>query len=139
MAHRFALFYPRSVLGVASFSCGSFTMPYTLGMPQAQNLPTNFPYGVTDEDRYTGHSFDLDGLRQVSFLIGVGAADNKSGDLPSQWNFLGTTRLERAQNYYRALLGLGVPAQFVAFPNVPHAETDDTRARALGFLASLAG
>lgn len=139
LANRFALFYPRSVLGVAGFSGGTFTMPYTGGMPQAQNLPTSFPYGMADEERYTGQAFDLDGLRQVSFLVGVGAADNQPGDLPSQWNFLGTTRLERAQSYYRALLGLGIPAQFVAFPNVAHAETDEMRGRALGFLASLTG
>ena len=139
LAHRFAIFYPRSVLGVASFSCGTFTLPYTNAMPQAQNLPVSFPYGASDVDRYTGQAFDLDGLRQVSFMVGVGANDNAAGDLPPQWDHLGTNRLERAQSYHRALAGLGIPAQMAVFPNVGHSENDEMRAQALGFLAGLKG
>ena len=137
LAHRFALFYPRSVLGVASFSCGTYTLPYTRGMPQAGSLPVNFPYGLADLDRYTGRAIDLDALRQESFLIGVGGADNQTGDLPHQWDYLGATRLERATSYYRDLVGVGIPAQMVVFPNVTHSETDEMRAQALSFLSSL--
>lgn len=137
LAHRFALFYPRSVLGVASFSCGTFTLPYTRGMPEAQNMTLTFPYAVGDLERYTGRPLDLDALRNVNFLIGVGGADNQSGDLPRQWDYLGTTRLERATAYHTALANLGVPAQMAIFPNLGHTENDEMRARAFGFLAAL--
>jgi pimeloyl-ACP methyl ester carboxylesterase len=137
LAHRFALFYPGSVAGVASFSCGTFTLPYTGGMPQAQSLPLSFPYAVGDLERYTGRPLDLDNLRRVSFLIGVGAADTAGGDLPRQWDHLGTNRLERANAYQQALAGLGIPAQMAVFPNAGHGENDEMRGRALGFLAAL--
>jgi poly(3-hydroxybutyrate) depolymerase len=138
LAHRFALFYPASVAGVATFSCGTFTLPYTAAMPQAQGLALNFPFAVGDLERYTGRPLDLDNLRKVSFLVGVGAADTAGGDLPRQWDHLGTNRLDRASAYHQALDGLGIPAQMAIFPNTGHGENDEMRAHALGFLATLA-
>jgi pimeloyl-ACP methyl ester carboxylesterase len=137
-AHRFASFYPQSVLGVASFSCGTFTLPYARGMPDGQSLSLAFPYGLADLPRYTGRPFDLESFRQVSFLIGVGARDNQSGDVPRQWDpYLGTNRVDRAWSYAQALAGLGVRAEVVMFPDGIHYETDAMRSRALDFLASL--
>ena len=139
LAHRFAEFYPRSVLGVASFSCGTFTLPYT-SAPPGTNLSLAFPYGLADVQRYTGRPLDLEGLRQVSFLIGVGAGDNQAADLPHQWDpYLGTTRVERAWSYDQALVSLGISAQVVVFPDGIHFESDDMRSQAMQFLASLTG
>jgi pimeloyl-ACP methyl ester carboxylesterase len=138
LAHRFAEFYPRSTLGLATFSCGTYTLPYAQQRLATANLPLAFPFGLADLDRYTGRSLDLEALRRVSFLIGVGAHDTVAADLPRQWDpYLGTTRVERAQAYQQALTAQGVPAQLVLFPNAIHLETDEMRARALEFLTSL--
>jgi pimeloyl-ACP methyl ester carboxylesterase len=138
LAHRFASFYPQSTLGVASFSCGTFTLPYSRTMPNGQNLSLAFPFGMADLDRYTGRAFDLDALRNVDFLIGVGAKDNQSGDLPHQWDpYLGTNRVDRAFSYAQALDALGIHERLVIFPDSIHSETDEMRARAVEFLAGL--
>jgi hypothetical protein len=135
--HRFAEFYPRSVLGVASFSCGTFTLPYR-SMPGDPNRVLPFPYGVGDLERYTGRPFDVDAMRQVSFLIGVGAGDNQAADVPRQWDpYLGQNRVERAQNYQQALQSLGVRADLRLFQNSVHLETDEMRAQAMAYLSSL--
>ena len=90
--------------------------------------------------RYTGRPLDLEALRQVSFLIGVGAGDNQAADLPHQWDpYLGTTRVERAWSYDQALVSLGISAQVVVFPDGIHFESDEMRSQAMQFLASLTG
>ena len=138
IAHRFAEFYPRQVAGVASFSCGTYTLPYSAGLPDGQPLSLAFPFGVADLEHYTGRSFDLDGLRQVSFLIGVGSQDNKASDCPRPWDpYLGTNRYDRAWSYYQALQSVGVRASVSVFFNSPHSETSEMRARALEFLAGV--
>ena len=139
-AHRFAEFYPQSVLGVASFSCGTFTLPYTSAPPSSQGLSMAFPFGMADLERYTGRPLNLDALRRVKFMVGVGAADAQSSDLPRQWDsYLGTTRVERAQAYYQALTSLAIPAELVVFPDTVHAESEEMRARAMEFLAGTSG
>jgi predicted esterase len=138
LAHRFAEFYPRSTLGLATFSCGTYTLPYSQPQAGAPSLSLAFPYGLSDLDAYTGRTLDLEALRRVSFLVGVGASDTVAADIPRQWDpYLGTTRLERAQAYQRALTAQGVPAKLVVFPNSIHLETDEMRARAMEFLSSL--
>lgn len=134
-AHRYASFYPESTLAVASFSCGTYTLPYTTSMPDGRRLSLAFPYGLADLDRYTGRPLDLASLRRVSFLLGVGGRDNQPADLPRQWDpYIGTTRLERAWSYYGALSDLGVRAQISVFPDAAHSETDEMRAAAMAFL-----
>jgi predicted esterase len=138
MVHRFASFYPRSTLAVASFSCGTFTLP-TRTVPDDPSRLLLFPYGLGDLERYTGRPLDVDGLRQVSFLIGVGARDTQSADVPRQWDpYVGTNRVERAQTYERALENLGARAQIELFPNSAHGESDAMRSRAMEFLANAA-
>jgi pimeloyl-ACP methyl ester carboxylesterase len=140
LGHRFAEFYPRAVSGVASLSCGTYTLPYTRAQPETAGLPLAFPFGLADVEQYTGRPFDLDGLRQVRFLIGVGGQDNLAADCPRQWDaYLGSNRVERAWSYQRALETVGVQARVVVFPETSHAETDEMRRRALDFLASAAG
>jgi len=138
LAHRFASFYPQQVLGAVSYSCGTYTLPFTAPPDGTASLSYSFPFGMADLARYTGRPLDLEALRRVGFLIGVGANDNKPADLPHQWDpYLGTTRVERAQTYYRALVGLGIPAQVTVFQDSIHLETDDMRARAMTYLAGL--
>ncbi len=139
LGHRFAQFYPREVSGVASLSCGTYTLPYTQTQSGTAGLPLAFPFGLADVEQYTGRPFDLDGLREVSFLIGVGGQDNLAADCPRQWDaYLGTNRVERARSYKQALETVGVQARVVVFPETSHAETDEMRSRALDFLASSA-
>jgi pimeloyl-ACP methyl ester carboxylesterase len=137
-AHRFASFYPRYVLGVVSFSCGTYTLPYAASTHASAGARYAFPFGLSDLDRYTGRSLDLPALRQVRFLLGVGAADNDSRDVPHQWDsYLGNTRVERAWSYYRALQDAGIQVEMAVFPNVGHAELPEMRTRAIEFLANL--
>lgn len=136
--HRFASFYPRLVRGVASFSCGTYTLPYTQPEPGASNLPLQFPFGLADIERYTGRPLDLEGLQRVNFLIGVGGRDNQASDLPRQWDaYLGDDRVERAYAYYQALRSRGIPAELTVFPTSGHVETPEMRQRAVEFLAGL--
>jgi poly(3-hydroxybutyrate) depolymerase len=135
-AHRFAEFYPRSVQAVAAFSCGTYTLPFTTS-PANASQPLAFPYGVADLQRYTGRPFDLESFQQVSFLVGIGARDNQPGDLPRQWDpYIGASRLDRAMSYARALQSLGMRVDVSVFDNTTHAETPDTRGRAMDFLAT---
>jgi hypothetical protein len=133
-AHRFASFYPESTLAVASLSCGTYTLPYTV-MPDGRDLSPAFPFGLADLERYTGRSLDVPALRRVGFLVGVGARDDQAADLPRQWDpYIGTTRLERAWSYHWALSDLGVRSQMAVFPDATHAETEQMRIAAMAFL-----
>jgi poly(3-hydroxybutyrate) depolymerase len=140
LGHRFAQFYPRAVSGVASLACGTYTLPYTRAVNAKPGLPLAFPFGLADVERYTGRPFDLDGLRQVRFMIGVGGLDNVPADCPRQWDaYLGTNRVERAWTYQQALEAVGVQARVVVFPETSHTETDEMRTQALEFLAQSTG
>jgi pimeloyl-ACP methyl ester carboxylesterase len=137
-AHRFAVFYPQAVQAVAAFSAGTYTLPEINAPPGpgSRQLPFAFPFGVADLDQYTGRPFDLPALRQVRFLVGVGAMDNQPDGLPRQWDpYLGRTRLERATNYSQVLRDCGVSARLVVIPNTGHVESNEMRTRAVAFLA----
>jgi predicted esterase len=138
-AHRFALFYPDSVLRVASFSCGTYTLPAERVRTVAGEAPLEFPYGVGDLARYQGEPFDAEGVRGVQFWLGVGARDNQANEVPRQWDpYLGTTRVERAQTFVRALDQLGVNASLNVFPGAAHEITPEMRSQAVAFLGQTA-
>jgi hypothetical protein len=87
---------------------------------------------------YTGRPFDPAALRQVSFLITVGAQDNRVSDVPRQWDaIMGSTRVERAQAFVRSLQSLDVRADLRIVPNVDHEVTTAMRLQACEFLRSL--
>ena len=138
-AHRFALFYPKSVLGVASFSCGTYTLPTTLIREGTDEIQLKFPYGVGDIQQYEGQPFDPSSVSQVDFWLGVGGGDNVPADVPHQWDpYIGTTRVERAQSFADSLAQLGAHTELTIFPNASHEVTDEMRGRAMAHLAQLA-
>jgi predicted esterase len=124
IVHRFALFYPEQVSGVALMSAGSYTLPYLdyKASDNATQTTLRFPFGVSDLAKFTGHNFDMQAFRKVPFWIGVGGADNATKDVPQAWNqYLGQTRVERATRFYQALQKSGINATFNVFPGVGHA------------------
>jgi predicted esterase len=129
LAHRFALFYPDRVAGVASLAAGTYTLPRT---------ELAFPFGVADLSDYAGHAFDPQSLVGKPFWVGVGASDTLKEQVPRRWDpYLGSTRLERARRFVDALQGLGASAQLNVFSGAGHEETALMRQRACAFFGGL--
>ena len=83
LAHRFALFYPDRVLGVAALSAGTYTLPRML----------DFPFGmrIRRPARSAGAA--------VQFLLGVGTDDTNPSEVPRAWDpYLGMTRVQRREH-----------------------------------------
>ncbi len=142
IVHRFALFYPEQVKGVALMSAGNYTLPYQdfKASNGAAQATLRFPYGISDLAKFTGHNFDLQAFRKVPFWIGVGGADNATKDVPAAWNlYLGETRVERATRFYQALQKIGINASFNIFPGVGHAICTDMKKDGFAFFNSLLG
>ncbi len=136
IVHRFAEWYPEQVLAVALFSAGSYTLP-KMGM-MTDGSPQNmaFPFGVADLSQYGSRDvFNSLAFRQVRFFVGVGGADTNPGDTPRDWDVTeGTTRVARAQYFYRTLQGMNMSTTFNTFPGIGHDVTNDMRAAAMTFL-----
>jgi poly(3-hydroxybutyrate) depolymerase len=130
LAHRFAEFRPDRVLGVAALSAGTYTLPGS-GM--------GFPYGLNDLARYNaGQAFDASRFDDVPFWLGVGGDDTNPTDLPRQWGFEGTTRVQRAQAFESALHKLRVHSLLRVFNGAQHDLTSDMRVSACSFLSRVA-
>jgi predicted esterase len=142
IVHRFALFYPEQIKGVALMSAGSYTLPYQdfKGSNDTSQTILRFPYGISDLAKFTGHNFDMQTFRKVPFWIGVGGADNATKDVPAAWNpYLGATRVERATRFYQALQKSGINATLNIFPGVGHAVCADMKKDGFAFFNSLPG
>lgn len=142
IVHRFALFYPEQVKGVALMSAGSYTLPYQDYKPTDNGAKTvlRFPFGVADLAKFTGHNFDMQAFRKVPFWIGVGGADNATKDVPQAWNsYLGETRVERATRFYQALQKSGINATFNIFPGIGHTVCTDMKRDGFAFFNKLLG
>jgi predicted esterase len=114
LAHRFALVHPERVSDVAVFSAGTYTLPDRLRRDV-------LPFGTADLQAYIGHPLDLDALRQVHFLVGVGLLDASPADLPRAWDrYEGSTRVQRASAFVAALQDNGIPAELRVFAGVGH-------------------
>ena len=142
IAHRFAFFYPEKVLGVAAMSAGNWTLPEldiaTSPAKAAAKVSLPFPFGVADLANYSGRSFNLTAVRQISFWLGVGGADNALKDVPPAWNaFLGQTRLERATRFHQALQSAGINATLTIFPGVAHSVCTEMKQQAFAFFGKL--
>jgi pimeloyl-ACP methyl ester carboxylesterase len=140
-AHRYALAYPEEVAGVAAFAAGTYTLPKTTwadaGSPAASLL---YPYGVGDISKYCGKAFDLEAVKHVQFLIGVGSQDHESADVPRNWDkYIGDCRFDRAGSFTQALRDAGVSVRKMEFSNTSHVETDEMRAAGVEFLRQVAG
>jgi len=138
LAQRFAMIYPEQTLAVAALSAGTYTLPLSQTRVEGQTVTLRYPFGVADlKDRF-GREFNADALRQIPFWIGVGGQDTNPTDLPRQWDpYLGTTRVARAQAFAQHLRDAGVSVQLSVIPGVDHAISDEERARALDFFATL--
>ena len=92
-------------------------------------------YGIGNLDRYTGHEFDASRFESVQFWVGVGERDDNPAELPRQWDaFEGTTRVQRAQAFVKAMQQLGSPTLLTIFKGVQHELTQDMRISACRFL-----
>lgn len=121
LAHRFAMVYPELVLGVAALSAGVYTLPLDSIEVEGQTVVLVYPYGAADLAARFGRPLDLEQLRRVHFLIGVGELDNDPAGLPRQWDpYIGRTRLERARAFARVLHSLEIPYTLVVFPEKGH-------------------
>jgi poly(3-hydroxybutyrate) depolymerase len=141
LADRFAIFHPERVAAVASLSAGTYTLP----QPAAdldddgeadEALP--LPFGTADMEQWVGNSLDVDGLRKVQFLVGVGSDDIDANDLPRQWDpVLGRTRVARAFAFKRSLEQLKIPTQLAVFAGARHQLTADMADSVDAFLTKL--
>jgi pimeloyl-ACP methyl ester carboxylesterase len=133
LAHRFALAHPDRTDEVAAFSAGTYTLP---DRSQREILP----FGTADMQAYLGHPLDLDALRQVHFLVGVGLLDANPSDLPRAWDpYEGSTRVQRASAFVGALQANGIPAQLHVFAGVGHDLSAQMIAQGLAFLDERTG
>ncbi|HVA25583.1 MAG TPA: alpha/beta fold hydrolase [Chloroflexota bacterium] len=137
LAQRFAVFFPARVAAVACFAAGAYTLPqpsFKLGDSGA-SLPLSLPLGTSDFEQWFGHPPDAEGLRQVPFWIGVGEDDDDPLTVPSQYDaLLGSTRLDRAKAFTKALHAFGARAELATFPDVAHELTPAAARAAIGFL-----
>lgn len=139
-AHRFALANPDLVAGVAAFSAGTYTLPKTTWKDSNGTVTNlNFPYGVSDIGKFCGHEFDLAKVKEVQFLIGVGANDHEAKDVPRNWDkYIGDCRLDRAESFATSLREAGVRVEEVKFANTRHSETEEMRVAGIEFLRRVA-
>jgi pimeloyl-ACP methyl ester carboxylesterase len=134
LAHRFAEARPDRVLAVAALSAGDYTLPMT---NNTQGTVLAFPFGIGDLARYTGRPFDRGLFSGVPFFVGVGGNDSNPADVPHQWDYEGSTRVQRAEAFVGAMRKLGAQADLTIFPGAGHALTADMRSAACRFLGSV--
>lgn len=133
--HRFATFYPERTLAVAALSAGSYTLPLRTMLVNGQSQALPLPYGVANLNAYLGGEFNYDAFKRVPFLILVGGLDGNPADTPRAWDpYLGQTRVERAQNYTKALQNIGVKATLKVDPRAGHGVSRQMYADAVAFL-----
>jgi acetyl esterase/lipase len=102
----------------------------------ARSLP--FPYGVSDFAELFGAPFDSQRFATIPFWIGVGAQDVNAADVPRQWDpYVGDQRVRRAERFATLLRDAGIRVEVRLFPQTGHDETNESRAAAMSFLASL--
>jgi pimeloyl-ACP methyl ester carboxylesterase len=138
LALRFTEVHPEQVTSVAAVSAGTYTLPFSRDSNTGETL--RFPFGVADLAAADGgQEFNSRRFESVPVWIGVGAADNHVGDVPSAWDpYLGDDRVERAQTFAQALQDMGADVALTVFPNADHTLTDDMRAAGCNALASAA-
>lgn len=118
LVHRYALLYPEKALAVAAISGGSYTLPF-METPNGTSL--QFPFGVSNIEKFVGHKFDVTTFKRVAFWVEVGGDDNKDNEVSRTFDpLIGKNRLERARNFYNAVKKQGSPCQFTVRPGLGH-------------------
>jgi poly(3-hydroxybutyrate) depolymerase len=139
VAHRFALAYPHAVLGVATLSAGTYTLPTAEWTVNGTRRPLPLPFGTAGLGAQLGVTPQASALERVAFWVGVGEQDNRAADAPVAWTpYIGPNRVERARAFAAALLRQGIRTELTIFPGVDHTETPAMRAAASAFLRDLA-
>ena len=135
LALRFTEVHPDQVAGVAAASAGTYTLPESTDPDSGQVL--DFPFGVANLAQTDGGAaFNAASFASVPIWIGVGGADNNTADVPSAWTpYIGSTRVQRAQEFTDALQALGGNVSLTIFPNTDHTLTDAIRANGCAALA----
>ena len=134
-ALRLAMLYPEKVDAVAAFSAGTYTLPVRSVATAAGPALARMPFGVADLTELSGRTVDRGGLAGVRFLIGVGATDNRDGDVPRQWDtYVGRNRVERATRYAAVLGELGCEASLSVVPGTGHELNTAVMEQVTGFL-----
>jgi len=138
LAQRFALAHPELVLGAAVLSAGVYTLPLETMETEDGRVDLLFPYGVADFAVRFGHRLDVERLRQVQFMVGVGELDNDPSSVPRQWDpYIGRTRVERARTFAESLKHLGVPTTLMIVKGKGHDSSGEPQEAALDFLRAL--
>ncbi|HVG97183.1 MAG TPA: alpha/beta fold hydrolase [Chloroflexota bacterium] len=139
-ALRFAMLYPDRVRAVAACSAGTYTLPTaTIKTASGGTMAAPLPFGVADMEQQVGHKLDAARFAAVRVLIGVGANDNREGDVPRQWDpFVGKTRVERAERFAASLTEMGMPAKMVVVPATGHELTPPMVEQVTSFLTGAA-
>ncbi len=136
LALRFTEVHPEQVAGVAAVSAGTYTLPESTDPSSGQTL--DFPFGVANLAQTDGGAaFDSTDFDAVPIWIAVGGADNNTTDVPSAWTpYIGSNRVQRAQEFTQALESQGADVSLNVFPNIDHTLTDAMRAGGCNALAS---
>jgi poly(3-hydroxybutyrate) depolymerase len=136
LALRFTEIHPEQVAGVAAVSAGTYTLPQVRDPDTGQVL--EYPFGVANLAQTDGGAgFNASAFASVPIWVGVGGADNNSADVPSAWTpYIGSTRVQRAQEFTAALQALGGDVSLTVFPNTDHTLTDAMRAGGCAALAT---
>jgi len=136
--HRFATLFPERTAGVAAIAAGSYTLPLQTMLINGRSQTLPMPYGVANLRAKLGYDFNYEAFKQVPFRISVGGSDTNPDDTPRAWDpYLGTTRLNRATNYAKALQNIGVDAKLVVYPGVGHQITQQMQDENLAFLKGI--
>jgi pimeloyl-ACP methyl ester carboxylesterase len=127
LALRFTEVHPDQVAGVAAVSAGTYTLPVSTDAKSGEAL--DFPFGIANLAQTDGgEAFNASSFDDVPIWIGVGGADTNTADVPAAWSpYIGSNRLDRAQNFTTALEKVGADVSLTVFPNTDHTLTDAMR------------
>jgi len=136
-ALRFSMLYPERVEAVAALSAGTYTVPVRWMLTASGPKQAPMPFGVFDIEQRAGRGIDALRMTGIRYWIGVGAGDNREGDVPRQWDqFLGKTRVERATRFGAVLRELGCETYVSVVPNAGHEIVPAMMDQITGFLGT---
>jgi branched-chain amino acid transport system substrate-binding protein len=136
LGHHFAMFYPALVRGAAVLSAGAYTLPQT----QFGGKPLPFPFGLSNFQPLTGHSFDMINFDKIPFDVQVGLQDDDPSQVSRPFDpYSGNNRVVRAQSFYHSLKSAGVDAILNLIPDTRHEVSPGQLAAAEAFLGAYVG
>jgi hypothetical protein len=126
-ANRFAFLHPREVAAAAYGGVNCFIM---LPVAKLKTRPLDFPLGLADLEKWTGHPFDRAAYQTIPQLAYMGADDSndavKHDDAYSAeersliFTLVGEKMAERWQAVQAVYEGEKLPVQFKTYPGIGH-------------------